>query len=151
MTLLMNKPHWSVNGHFGVLDLEVFFTALPTLFPSGGKLTLHNSNFDGSLRLLVRDDAIDHERGGWLAVHEHFTFELSPRIVATLASFAANHPEPMVAEVIRVHRDEELLLEWLDVPDNSVSISLNVPEENVRAFTDLLSVNFASYERHDGS
>lgn len=66
--------------------------------------------------------------------------------IKELEDLAAAHAAPEIATHISVSDQNRQILEWFDVPFDPITISLEVPEDNVRKFCNELGLKYEKVE-----
>lgn len=134
-------PHWDVEP---VRDLKAFFGNLLRLLPGGGILCLAKGEWSEEGIRFLRAHAIPS--GGLHPLPNEF--DEAPHILidtdrmARLADMVQRHAEPELSMHIRAYANGVAVLEWYDLPEDLITVSLSVPEERVVDFAAACGVGY---------
>ena len=137
---LFDDPHWEIES---VRDLQPFFGALIHLVPEGAILCLGDGDPDETILSFFHQQAsseperiplIEFMKGQYLPINKENIKELE--------DLAASYAAPEIATHIAVSDQNRQILEWFDAPFDPITISLEVPEDNVKKFCNELGVKY---------
>ncbi len=135
--------HWKVTG---VNHFASFFRALPFLVPTGSILCLEGGNWYDNDRVvnILNTISLDmestlpanHNLDYFVGRAEGYYISITKENMAELAELAANSAEIEIALDLTVISDNEIILEWCDLPEPPIYISETIERESVSHFAE---------------
>ena len=141
---LFDDPHWEIDA---VKDFQAFFRALLHLVPEETILCLGNGDPDKEIRSFFEHNSLSEPELIPLAEFIGGEYlQINKENLSKLEDLAACHAAPEIASHLAVSDQNRQMLEWYDVPFDPITVSLEVPEENVRNFCNELGVKYEKVE-----
>ena len=135
--------HWKVTG---VNHFAVFFRALPFLVPTGSILCLEGGGWYDNDRVVNILNTISLDMESTLPANdkldyfvdraEGYYISITKENMAKLAELAVDSAEIEIARDLTVISDNEIILEWCDLPRDPIYISETIERESVFRFAE---------------
>ena len=139
----LRVPHWIASNP---KEFPAFFRALVDLVPDGSIAYLEGGFPPEDLESFLKERStpeVSHVAMGTIWPRPKiFHMPATPENLLRLAEFAEHCAEPEVAIHFHVYRDNTILLEWFDVFDNPMYISMEIPEKKIIEFCKKLGIEY---------
>ena len=133
---LTNSAHWDIHG----ADFYRAIRALPEILTPGSVLGLADGAWSSHLRSFLDAHAAALEPDVISALPADFRrarfIRTDARTIADLAALADKHAEPEVAIHLIVLQAGSSLVEWYDLPNDPIAVSLSIDEAAVKRFAE---------------
>lgn len=134
-----------------VQDFPAFLTALPSLVPEGSVLYIESGgkppqNSLSVLQELSTGDSVKVPGGTLLPRPVIYTIPITRENMQKLAAIEQQHSTPVGVFHLHVYLDSEMLLSSYDAFLDPFKISLVIPEERVKTFSDTLGCSYEKTE-----
>lgn len=142
---LGQNPQWEVSE---AKDFPSFLRALIHLIPEGSVLYLEGGTPRSELLQFLEKKLVPEQ--SHLAMGTIWPRPLVHHVLATsqnlaeLADIAENYCSPEVAIHTHVYRGNRVLLQWYDAFADPLYISKDIPEDDVKKFCEVLSIEYKS-------
>ena len=141
---ILNKPHWQIDSP---KNFRPFWGALPCLVPEGSILCLGDGEPDEEILSFYHQRALQEpERIPLIEFMKGQYIQINKENLKKIEDLSASHAAPEIATHIAVTDHNRQILEWFDAPFDSISVSLEVPENNVKNFCNKLGVKYEQVE-----
>ena len=137
------RPYWEVDGPTTFTEL---FCALQHLLPQNAVLYFEGGLLDAEILDFMATSAIPeqtHVAMGTIWPRPRvFHVPATASTLTTLAAIMEHHAEPELAVHFHVYQADTVLLEWHDAFAQPMLISGSIPEEQVRAFAEMIGKTY---------
>lgn len=135
ISLNRRSAWWELKG---VQDVPTFLRCLGKLFGENAVLYLEGTSIADDVQAFLRTRAAATTRHAAMGTiwprPSVFHMPLTAENLAGLADLAEHHAEPEICDHLHVYQGETVWLEAHDFPNDSVSVSGEVSEDQLKAF-----------------
>lgn len=138
---LFDEPHWQIDS---VRDLKGFFSNLNALVPSGSIIYLASGSWSEEIFAFINTHAQNYP--GRERLPDEFNdarrVPINRETMLALADIATRHAEPEIAIHLCVYAENQSVLEWYDLTDDPITVSISISEEKIGDFAASCGVGF---------
>lgn len=147
-----SQPFWELEGK---TDFPTLFRALETIIPNNSILYFEggspNKLFDDFYAKNAIPEKLHLAIGDMWSRPKIFHIPATQLNLITLAELAKSCAEPEIAVHFHIYGNEKILLQWYDAFSDPMLLAGDIPEEQVKMFAQLLSMQYHRWQNNTES